>query len=200
MAAYMKDRFKFFGIPTPQRRVLTRAILADIGREPDPEWLMQLAEALWLRDERECQYAATDLLVKHANRLVPEQEPRLARLVCDKSWWDTVDALAARVYGALVCNAPSLLPVLDGYASNENLWLRRVAILYQLHYAVDTDLTRLSATLAANLQHPDFFIRKAMGWALRQYARTEPDWVRAWLATQGAAVPALTRREASKHL
>lgn len=200
MAAYMKQRFPFFGIPTPVRRVLTRALFAEIGRQPDPEWLMQVAEALWLCEERECQYVAADLLVKHARHLECGLEPRLAALVCTKSWWDSVDALAARVYGDLARRCPSCLPVLDRYATDENLWLRRVAILHQLHYAAGTDLDRLSAALEANLQHPDFFIRKAMGWALRQYAKTDPDWVRAWLAQRGVAVPALTRREACKHL
>lgn len=96
--------------------------------------------------------------------------------------------------------APELRLRLDGYATHEDIWLRRVAILYQLMYAGDTDRVRLAATLAANLDQTDFFIRKAMGWALRQFARTDPDWVRAWLAAHAEQVSGLTRREALKRL
>ena len=200
MAAYMQQRFVFFGIPTPLRRALVMPLIAPLGKAPEADWLLGVAEALWQFDERECQYVAVDLLVKFAPRFEARHEPQLAALVRAKAWWDSVDLLAARVYGPLCRKAPSLLAQLDAYATSDDLWLRRVAILYPLYYAQQTDLTRLSATLVANLQHPDFFIRKAMGWALRQYARTDADWVRRWLDEQGAAVPALTRREAAKHL
>lgn len=200
MAAYMKEQFPFFGIQTPQRRLLMRPWLAAIGREPAAEELLGIAESLWKCPQRECQYAAVDMLVKHAKRFEAQHEARLAALICKKSWWDTVDLLAAHVYGKLAQDSKVVRRTLDGYAEHENLWLRRVAILYQLNYAEQTDLKRLTRILEANLAHPDFFIRKAMGWALRQYARTDADWVRRWLQTHGDAVPALTRREAGKHL
>jgi len=200
MVAYMKELFPFFGIQTPQRRLLTRPWLAAIGRTPEAQDLLGIAESLWKCPQRECQYAAVDMLVKHAKRFKPQHEGRLAALICKKSWWDTVDLLAAHVYGKLAQDSEAVRRTLDGYAEHENLWLRRVAILYQLHYAEQTDLERLTTILEANLDHPDFFIRKAMGWALRQYARTDADWVKRWLQAHGDAVPALTRREAGKHL
>lgn len=200
MVAYMKELFPFFGIQTPQRRVLTRPWLAAIGRTPEARDLLGIAESLWKCPQRECQYAAVDMLVKHAKRFKPQHESRLAALICKKSWWDTVDLLAAHVYGKLAQDSEVVRRTLDGYAEHENLWLRRVAILYQLHYAEQTDLARLTTILEANLDHPDFFIRKAMGWALRQYARTDAGWVKRWLQAHGDAVPALTRREAGKHL
>lgn len=199
MAAYMKQRFVFFGIPTPLRRAQLKPVLADLGRAPESAWLLAVAEALWAYEERECQYAAVDLLVKFAGRIDVAQEPQVAALVVRKSWWDSIDPLATHVYADLAKRAPTVLPVLDAYAQHDNLWLRRVAILYQLQFGTDTDLNRLDAVLKANLQHPDFFIRKAMGWALRQYARTDPAWVKCWLAEHAEAVPALTRREACKH-
>ncbi|MDO6387870.1 DNA alkylation repair protein [Uliginosibacterium sp. 31-12] len=200
MAAYMQQRFAFFGLPTPARRAAVKPLLASLGKAPDPDWLLAVAQALWAFDERECQYVAVDLLVKFAARLEARHEPQLAALVQAKAWWDSVDLLAAHVYGGLCRRAPALRARLDGYATHEDIWLRRVAILHQLMYAGDTDRVRLAATLAANLDQTDFFIRKAMGWALRQFARTDPAWVRAWLEAHGGQVSGLTRREALKRL
>ena len=200
MAAYMKGKFPFFGIPTPERRARLKPLTAWVGRSPDPEWLLDMAETLWRFDERECQYVAADLLVKHASRIDAAHEGRIARLIRTKSWWDTVDPLAARVYGDLLGRSPALLPVMHAYAEHEDLWLRRVAILHQLHYGAATDVQRLDEVLCANLEHPDFFVRKAMGWALRQYARTNPEWVRTWLGRHHRQISPLTHREASKHL
>jgi 3-methyladenine DNA glycosylase AlkD len=200
MAAYMKQRFVFFGIPTPARRAAAKALVAGLGRAPDADWLLAVAEALWGFDERECQYVAVDLLVKFAARFEASHEPRLAALVQAKAWWDSVDLIAAHVYGSLCRRTPALQARLDAYASHEDLWLRRVAILHQLNYAGETDRARLAAILTANLDHTDFFIRKAMGWALRQFARHDAEWVREWLEVHADRVSGLTRREALKHL
>jgi 3-methyladenine DNA glycosylase AlkD len=200
MAAYMKNQFSFFGVPTPLRRKLIRPLFTGLCKQPGPAWFLAVAEALWQFDERECQYVAVDMLVKQAANLDASQEGRLSMLVRSKPWWDTIDALATHVYGNLVGRSPALWPVMDAYAQHEDSWLRRVAILHQLHYGAGTDTERLSRTLDANLEHPDFFIRKAIGWALRQYARTNPDWVRQWITEHAARVSTLTRREAMKHL
>lgn len=200
MAAYMQQRFHFFGIPTPARRATTRPLLASLGRAPDADWLVSAAEALWRFDERECQYAAVDLLVKFAARIEARHEPQLAGLVQAKAWWDSVDLIAAHVYGSLCRRKPALRKQVERYARHADIWLRRVALLHQLGEGADTDRSRLDRILTANLDHPDFFIRKAMGWALRQFARTDPDWVRNWLSTHAEAVSSLTRREALKRL
>ena len=200
MAAYMKQRFVFFGIPTPARRAAVKAQVASLGRAPDADGQLAMAEALWNFEERECQYVAVDLLVKFAARFEARHEPQLAMLVQAKAWWDSVDLIAAHVYGSLCRRAPELRARVDGYATHADLWLRRVAILHQLNYAGETDRARLDAILAANLDHPDFFIRKAMGWALRQFARHDANWVRSWLQAHADRVSGLTRREAMKHL
>lgn len=200
MAAYMKHRFDYFGLPTPLRRALQKPLFAPLGKTPPAGWLIDVAEALWAFPERECQYAACDLLVKFAGRLSADEEPRLAACVRARAWWDTVDMLATRVFGPLVARDPALLRVMDRYATHDDLWLRRVAILYPLHFKAETDTERLTRILDANLGHPDFFIRKAMGWVLRQVARTDPVWVRLYVATRGERVAPLTRREALKHL
>ncbi|MEC5386652.1 DNA alkylation repair protein [Uliginosibacterium sp. H3] len=200
MAAYMKQRFVFFGIPSPARRAAVKAQVAGLGRAPDADWLLAVAEALWGFDERECQYVAVDLLVKFAARFEASHEPRLAALVQAKAWWDSADLIAAHVYGSLCRRAPALQARLDAYATHEDMWLRRVAILHQLNYAGETDRARLDAILKANLDHTDFFIRKAMGWALRQFARHDAAWVRDWVVENADRVSGLTRREALKRL
>lgn len=200
MAAYMKQRFEFFGIPTPIRRQTVRPVLAQLGRLLDTDGLLSVAHALWRFPERECQYVAVDLLVKYASRFEPRHEPEMAALIQAKSWWDSVDLLATHVYGSLCRHCVHMQARMKMYAQDDNLWLRRVAILHQLTYGAETDRERLSAILTANLDHGDFFIRKAMGWALRQLARTDPDWVRAWIETHAQQVSGLTRREALKHL
>jgi len=200
MSAYMKHRFVFFGIPTPQRRAVVKPLLAALGKSPDPDGLLSVAESLWAFEERECQYVAVDLLVTHAARFETRHEPRLATLLQAKAWWDTVDLLAAHVYGALCRQSSAMQARMEAYAVHEDLWLRRVAILHQLGYGTDTDRTRLASILTANLDHADFFVRKAMGWALRQFARHDADWVLSWLAGPGSGASALTRREALKRL
>lgn len=200
MAAYMKQRFTFFGIPTPARRAAVKTLIVSLGRTPDVDWLMGVARELWAFDERECQYVAVDLLVRFAARIDARHEPMLAALICTKSWWDSVDLIASRVYGSLCRRSSEVRARVGAYADHKNLWLRRVAILHQLSYAQDTDRSRLAAILASNLDQTDFFIRKAMGWALRQFARTDPLWVKAWLDVHDTRVSALTRREALKHL
>jgi len=200
MAAYMKGQFEFFGIDTPRRRALTRGWLADFGRQPDEAVLLQVAEALWRLPQRECQYAACDLLARHAARLGPTSLARLAKLADSKAWWDTVDTLAAKVFGTLADRHPELEDAIAGWAGADSHWLRRVAILYQLGRGSATDTQRLAHVVDANLAERDFFIRKAIGWALRQYARTDPAWVRAYLASRGPRLSPLSRREAAKHL
>jgi 3-methyladenine DNA glycosylase AlkD len=200
MAAYMRAQFVFFGVPTPARRAAVKPLVATLGKAPDAAWLMRVAQALWAFPERECQYVAVDLLVRFAPLLQPEQEAQLAALVRAKAWWDSVDLIAAHVYGGLCRRATHVRAHVDGYATHADLWLRRVALLYQLNYGADTDRARLAAILEANLDQPDFFIRKAMGWALRQFARHDAPWVRAWLAQHAPRVSGLTRREALKHL
>jgi 3-methyladenine DNA glycosylase AlkD len=200
MTAYMKGQFEYFGIGTPQRRALTREWLADFGRRPESALLLEVSEALWRFPERECQYAACDLLAHHAVTLEPEFLERLARLADTKPWWDTIDTLAAKVFGTLARTHPELVETIAGWESADSLWRRRVAILYQLGYGSATDTQRMARILDANLDDRDFFIRKAIGWALRQYARTDPAWVRAYLASRSSRLSPLSHREAAKHL
>lgn len=194
MAAYMHHRFPFLGVPTPVRRRATAALIKGWCGNPLPA-----AQALWHCPEREFQYLACDLLERHGHDLVAADLDGLLALVVDKSWWDTVDTLAKRV-GTLVRGDPSLVSRLDCLIADDNLWLRRVALLHQLGWKAATDRDRLFAYCRQRAGDRDFFIRKAIGWALRDYAWQAPEAVRAFLAETGQELSPLSRREAAKNL
>jgi 3-methyladenine DNA glycosylase AlkD len=198
MAAYMRDQFEFFGLPAPAVRAVERSAFAGLPR-PTPADLRAVALACWEREEREFQYAACDYLRKFVSVAGPEFVPVLRTLITTKSWWDTVDPLATRVTGDLVRACPSLVETMDAWSADENMWLVRTALLFQLHSGVETDTARLFEYCTRQARHPDFFVRKAIGWALRHYARTDPSAVRAFVETT-PALSGLSRREALKHL
>jgi 3-methyladenine DNA glycosylase AlkD len=197
MARYMKGHFDFFGVPAPARRAIQRAVL--LGWKPDEGELVEFATAAWLIDEREVQYAACDLLERGATRASGELLVILEQLITTKSWWDTVDALASAV-GSLVMRFPELRTTLDRWVESENFWLARVAIIHQLRYKADTDSHRLFAYCERRAADTEFFIRKAIGWALREYAKADPDAVRAFVAAHQHELSGLSKREALKHV
>lgn len=199
MRRYMRDQFAFFGVPAPERRAIARRVLGPLGA-PSASDLEILGPLAWAVDEREVQHTAVDLLVRHVQIARPELLAVVGQLVTTKSWWDTVDPLAANVVGPLVRSHPSLVWILDSWIDGDELWLARTAILHQLGYKDDTDTERLFGYSLAWASCPDFFARKAIGWALRQYARTDPDAVRRFLAEHGDVLSPLSVREAAKHL
>ncbi|WP_109486105.1 DNA alkylation repair protein [Occallatibacter savannae] len=203
MQAYMKGQFEFLGIKTPVRRKAV-AELARMQRGATAKDLIRAARILWALPEREYQYVAVDLLAKHIEKLSPRELPAVFKLVRLKSWWDTVDALAAGVIGKVVRNAraenPEVQTEMDKALRSSDFWVRRVAILHQLGWRGQTDAGRLFAYALACGHEKEFFIRKAIGWALRDYARHAPAEVRDFVRANGDKLSALTVREAAKHL
>ena len=199
MAAYLHDRFPFLGIGAQDRRALQRAAVADLPT-PDRAAVLAAAEGAWDEDPRELQYAACDLLRRHVGLLEPADLHRLRALVTTKSWWDTVDPLAVHVVGRLVHAHRDLADELDRWAATGDEWQVRTALLHQLTWRDDTDVDRLLRRCRDHAADDRFFVRKAIGWALRQHARTDPDVVRRFLADHGDELSGLSRREASKHL
>jgi 3-methyladenine DNA glycosylase AlkD len=197
--AYMRHQFPFLGITSPQQTQLNRTILAGLAR-PDEADLVAVAEGCWALDEREFQYFACAYLRRHVKVGTPRLVPVVRSLIVTKSWWDTVDTLAAHTIGPLVAAHPSLVSTMDEWIEDENMWLVRTAILHQLQYKDRTDAQRLFRYCSTRAGHPDFFIRKAIGWALRQYAHTDSDAVRGYLDRAAAILSPLSVREASKHL
>lgn len=200
MSRYMKGRFTFFGIPAPERRAIDRRVLARVGRPSDERALVALVRRSWDRPEREVQYFACDLLRRYASGASPALLGVCRELILATPWWDTVDALATRVVGPLVLAHPRLVAEMDRWAGGEDLWLARAAIIHQLTFGERTDSERLFRYALAWADEQDFFIRKGIGWALRQYARTDPAAVIEFVRGHRDRLSGLTRREALKHL
>jgi 3-methyladenine DNA glycosylase AlkD len=198
-AAYMRDQFPFLGLTSAVRRAQARAALASLPPPAESE-LRDVALACWARDEREFQQFACDYLTRHITVAGPAFLDTAAELITTKSWWDTVDPLATHVVAGLVRRHPALTARMDEWSGAADKWLVRTAILHQLHYRGATDAGRLFGYCARQAGHRDFFVRKAIGWALRHYARTDPDAVRTFLTTHADALSPLSIREASKHL
>lgn len=199
MRAYMKDVAPFLGIPTPERRALSRTVLAGTPR-PGEDDLTAVALRCWALPQREYQYFAVDYLRRHIARCSSAFLAVARRLITTRPWWDTVDPLAAHVVGGLVAADPRLTAVMDDWIADDDLWLARTALLHQLRYKDRTDTDRLFAYCLRQSGHPDFFIRKAIGWSLREYAKTDPDAVRAFLAREGDRLAPLSVREALKNI
>ncbi|MBN2339053.1 MAG: DNA alkylation repair protein [Acidobacteria bacterium] len=199
MKRYMRDQFEYLGIKTPQRGALLKELhsahpLPGIGE------LDGVLRELWALPEREFQYAGIALLGRFERQLPAGFAETLQYLVTDKSWWDTVDGIAAGAVGAHFDGYPAVRrKVLARWRKAENFWLRRTTLLFQLNYREDTDFDLLCALIRENLGSREFFINKAIGWALRQYARTDRDAVRRFVAAHPDLHP-LSRREATKHL
>jgi 3-methyladenine DNA glycosylase AlkD len=198
-ATYMRDQFPFLGLPAPTQRKLGRTVLAGLPT-PTEEDLRAVVLACWELEEREYQYFACDWLRRHVAVPGPDFLATARTLITAKSWWDTIDPLATRFVGGLVHRHPRLGTEMDAWSAAENMWLVRTAILHQLHYGAETDTDRLFDYCTRQAGHTDFFVRKAIGWALRHYARTDPDAVRRYLAGHRDVLSPLSVREASKHL
>jgi 3-methyladenine DNA glycosylase AlkD len=197
--AYMRDQFPFLGIVTPHRRALSEEILDGLD-QPTEAQLCATALACWDLPEREYQYFACDYLRRYAAVCSPAALDTARTLITTKSWWDTVDVLASRFVGPIVARHPSALATMDAWAAGDNLWLARAAILHQLMYGRRTDEARLFRYCLGQAAHRDFFMRKAIGWALRQYAKTEPTAVRRFVRAHATHLSALSVREALKNL
>ena len=199
MRAYMKDVAPFLGLTTPVRRALSRTVLQGLPR-PDEADCTAIALRCWQLPEREYHYFAADYLRRHARACSSGFLPVARRLVATVSWWDTVDALAAHVVGALVAADPKLTADMDTWIADDDLWIARTALLHQLRFKERTDTERLFTYCLRQSGHPDFFIRKAIGWCLREYAKTDPEAVRAFLARERGRFAPLSVREALKNI
>ncbi len=197
MAAYMKDKFPFLGIAKPERAALARGFLRGAKRAAAVDWA--LVDRLWALPEREFQYLAVDYLAAVKGKLQAGDIGRLAGLVTAKPWWDTVDALASVVVGDLCARHPELAGShMVGWSAGENMWLARTAILFQLKYKEKTDTAVLGLVIRNACGTKEFFLNKAIGWALREYSKTDREWVRAFIA--GHSLHPLSVREGSKYL
>lgn len=198
MRAYMKGRFEFLGVPSPARRRAAAPFIASFKGEGE-EVLLRAAATLWSMPQREYAYVAADLLRRYEQRLSPDALARLHALVVSDPWWDGVDSLA-HVVGAVVRAHPEAAGVMDTWARDDDMWVVRVAIIHQLGWKADAEPERIFGYCLEHAGHRDFFVRKAIGWALRDLARTYPDMVRSFVTAHSDALSPLSVREATKHL
>lgn len=198
MQKYMKDHFPFLGIKTPKRRDLIREFFQESGilkENFQPDFI----EALWGLEEREYQYAALDYIVRSIKKLDKQHLPLFEKLIMTKSWWDSVDVLAPKPIGKIAASFPEVIPkTIEGWAYCDHLWLNRAAILFQLKYKERTDDKLLYRYILQNKKSKEFFIQKAMGWALREYSKTNPTSVKNFIESN--ELPKLSVREGSKYL
>ena len=198
MAKYMLHKFPFLGIRAPQCRALLKPLFIEAKPSINEAFLHDAARALFKLPEREYHCAAVVLLDQFRATLTPVSIGLLRELIQKNSWWDTVDALSSHSVGALVLRYPRLQGEMDAWAADADFWVRRCAIIHQLSYREKTDIARLCAYCEANAADKEFFIRKAIGWALRQYARTDARAVMRFVA-EHPELSNLSKREALKH-
>ena len=199
MAAYMQHRFAFLGVKTPARRAASKGMIRH-STQGSIDDAVALAHQLRAQPEREFHYVAGDLLRANQRRLRDEHIDDLRRLVTTDAWWDTVDALASPTIGTMVLHHPALTETMDEWIDADDMWLARVAIIHQLRFGEHTDVERLHRYTLRRAADPEFFIRKAIGWALRVYAKTDPDAIRSFVDAHVDTLSPLSIREATKHL
>ena len=196
MKAYMRSRFEFLGVKTPARRKAAKAFFKKHGGA-DIDW--RFVRQAWEHPFREMQYAALDYLETRKNLLCPGDLPQLKKLAQTKSWWDTIDFLD-RLAGGIIAGFPETRPVILQWSRDADIWLRRLAIDHQLLRKDQTDQHLLEQILVNNLNQTEFFINKAIGWALRDYSKTNPGWVENFIRQHHGKMAPLSIREASKYL
>ncbi|WP_452223603.1 DNA alkylation repair protein [Lacinutrix chionoecetis] len=175
--AYMRNQFKTFGIKTEDRRTIQKPFLAKEFLPLKSE-LKPLVKILWRKPQREYQYFAQELLFKYLKQTEKEDIPLFEFMVTHKSWWDTVDFIAVKLMGNYFKVYPELRQTyIDKWLASENIWLQRSALLFQLKYKKALDANLMAYTISHLLGSKEFFINKAIGWVLREYSRTNPEWV-----------------------
>ena len=195
----MKNRFSFYGIKTPARKELVKKVNKEIGYPKAEDWAKLALHAFIEDHPREIQYAIGDLLRPKAHTLPLSFLPVIEELIQIKSWWDTVDWLSPKLAGGILLRHPeerSKFP--DVWIDSQNKWLVRSAILFQLSYKDQMDTERLREYCIQHKNSDEFFIQKAMGWILREYSKTDREWVMNLFSNH--EFPKLTVREGSKYL
>ena len=197
MSKYMQDKFRFLGVRGATRTEIYKKYFPDARKTKTIDW--DFVENCWNKEEREFQYVVVYYLKAMQKFLKREDISRLKYLIVTKSWWDTVDLLA-KVIGSLIIRIKGYDKIMLEWSKDSNIWLRRVAILYQLSLKDKVDKQVLDEILVNNLGDSEFFINKAVGWALRDYSKYNPEWVREFIKKNKENMANLSIREASKYI
>lgn len=196
--AYLRHQFNFHGLKTPLRRGLAKEVFKQypITTEAD---LIIIAKELWQLPEREYQYACIELVARHKKLWTANIISFFHYLITTKSWWDTVDFIVNEHLASYFKLFPEqIVPVTGKWNKSDNIWLQRSSIIFQKSYKKALDTKLLTQYILNCSSSKEFFIQKAIGWVLREYARTNPQWVIEFVRNNNLA--ALSKREAMKHL
>jgi len=197
MKAYMKNLFPFLGIPSPKRKELSKEFLTSSKKANQVEW--NFVNECWEMPEREFQYLAINYLEVVSKLLTTLDVHLIREIAIKKSWWDTIDGLD-KVVGSIALKHPEVNSILLEWSTDENMWLRRIAIDHQLSRKEKTDAELLEQIIINNLGQSEFFINKAIGWSLREYSKTNPNWVKSFLNKYKDKLNTLSFKEASKYI
>lgn len=203
MQAYMKSALPYHGVAMPTVRAICREQLADVAFEDGAHWqraVLELFEAARFREEW---YAAVALCRHRSAKSfqTPEAMSLFEKLIVGAAWWDVVDELASHCVGSIVLSHPRVMkPMMRAWSCDANLWKRRTSILCQLRAKEQTDVDLLYACIEPSLSSKEFFLRKAIGWALREYAKTDPEEVRRYVREHSTRLSPLSTREALKNV
>jgi 3-methyladenine DNA glycosylase AlkD len=197
MTAYTKDQFNYLGISAPERKKILREIFR--GYKWERAEVLSFVAYCWKSKYRELHYAGLDILIKQANVIKVADIPFLENLVTSHSWWDTVDGLAVHPIGKALCKDQKAQKKWTiEWAESNDLWLRRVAIIYQLKYKSSVNIELMEYAIERANGTKEFFLNKAIGWMLREYSKTDPEYVK--LFCRRTKLSNLSRKEALRLL
>lgn len=197
MAGYMKDKFQFLGIQTPKRKEVSQPYFKEAKKTKSIDW--DFVDACWEKPYREAHYLSIDYINMMKDFLLLEDLEKIKRLITSKSWWDSVDGFH-RLVGYLALKYPEIDKTMIQWSLDKNIWLRRIAIDHQMHRKEEMKEELLEEILVNNLGQGEFFINKAIGWALRDYSKTNPEWVREFVDKHRDGLSNLSIREGTKYI
>lgn len=196
MAKYMRNSFPFLGLKKPERTALSKQFLKERKKDTKVDW--DFIFKCYDMPEREFQYLAIDYMEKVKDLFTPEDMENVEKLLTTKSWWDSVDAIN-KIVGHIVMKYPEIKEdIILKWMKSDNIWLNRISIIFQLKYKEKTDTVFLSNAILYNCETTEFFINKAIGWALREYSKTDKEWVKEFIDNNNLSK--LSIREGSKYI
>lgn len=203
MQAYMKSAMPYMGVPSGAMRTVTKAVFAELHHADSAAWQADVLDIWRNAAFREEYYAAIELTALRTARAFQRLDalPMYREMIVGGAWWDTTDAIAPNQLFAILCaDRDEMSRILRGWATDDNMWIRRSAILCQMKAKDRMDLDLLYDCIEPSISSKEFFLRKAIGWVLRHYARTNADEVRRYVSANGNRLSNLSKREALKHL
>lgn len=197
MAAYMRNLFLFYGLPTPKRKAIYKDFLKSEKARKTIDW--DFLDKCYADEHREFQYLVMDYLVVMQKFLTYDDVPHIKQYIKSKQWWDTIDGFD-RIVGNIAFADSRINDLMLAWSTDEDFWLRRIAIDHQLCRKDKTNTELLERILINNFGSSEFFINKAIGWSLRDYSKTNPEWVRNFVEMHRNKMDKLSIKEASKYL